>query len=62
MKTNDEQILAAYEMFEDAEPDISTERLLQQVADSCRCDVDRVVDALFRRHKQEEKAKKGAAK
>jgi hypothetical protein len=40
------EILAAYELFED--DDISTERLLQMVADYCECeDVGEVVDALW---------------
>lgn len=38
-------------MFEDDEPDISTERLLQQVADFCKCDVADVADALQRQTK-----------
>lgn len=43
------QILNAYDMFEEDEPDISTERLLQQTADFCECDVGDVADALLTR-------------
>ena len=38
------KILASYELHDD--DDISTERLLQMVADDCHCDVSDVVDAL----------------
>lgn len=37
-------ILTAYDMFDD--DDISTERLLAMVCDSCHCEVDDVIDAL----------------
>lgn len=39
-----EQILEAYDLFDDDE--ISTERLLAMVADYTGCDVDEVVDAI----------------
>ena len=39
-----EQILLSYEIHDD--DDISTERLLQMVADDCKCDVYEVVEAL----------------
>jgi hypothetical protein len=35
-------------MFEEGEPDISTERLLQQTADLSNCDVSEVVEALIK--------------
>ncbi len=38
------KILASYELHDD--DDISTERLLQMVADDCNCDVSNVVDVL----------------
>jgi hypothetical protein len=45
----DRNILASYEMFEESEPDISTERLLQQVADrDTGGNVDRVIAGLIR--------------
>lgn len=44
----DQRIRNAYRMFDGQEPDISTERLLQQVADFCNCDTCRVVEALMR--------------
>jgi len=40
-----EQILAAYEMFDDR--DISTERLLAMAADYIGCEIDDVVEALY---------------
>ena len=39
------QILATYDMYDDN--DISTERLLAMVCDSCNCDVEEVIDALI---------------
>lgn len=42
----DKKILATWDLHDDR--DISTERLLQMVADDCGCDTDRVVDALAR--------------
>ena len=42
-----EEILAAYDMYDD--DDISTERLLQMVADHCNVDYSDVVDALAQR-------------
>lgn len=41
-------------MFEENEPDISTERLMAQTADFCKCDVSDVADALY----AQEEAKK----
>lgn len=41
------KILSMYDTIESAEPDISTERLLQQTADACKVTVDEVVDALY---------------
>jgi len=38
------RILASYEYHDD--DDISTERLLQMVADDCHCDISDVIDAL----------------
>ena len=43
-KPSPNYIMGVYEMFDD--DDISTERLLAMVADSCGCDVDDVVEAL----------------
>lgn len=40
-----EEILAVYESMDDN--DISTERLLQIVADMCNCEIDDVIDALI---------------
>ena len=39
-----EEILAVYESMDDN--NISTERLLQIVADMCDCEIDDVIDAL----------------
>lgn len=38
------QILVSYELHDDDE--ISTERLLQMIADDCDCDVSEVVEAI----------------
>ena len=46
MATN-EEILAAYDMLDD--DDISTERLIQMVADHCEVEYIDVVDALAQR-------------
>lgn len=54
MKPTHSKILSAWEMFEEAEPDISTERLIQQVADHCKCDPDDVVESLYRTRNQRE--------
>ena len=43
-KNKIDKILASYELHDD--DDISTERLLQMVADDCHCDVSDVVNAL----------------
>lgn len=40
-----EEILAVYESMDDN--DISTECLLQIVADMCNCEIDDVIDALI---------------
>lgn len=40
-----DKVLAVYEMLDD--DDISTQRLLMMVADTCDCEVDDVVDALI---------------
>lgn len=40
-----EEILAVYESMDDN--NISTERLLQIVADICNCEIDEVIDALI---------------
>ena len=39
-----QQIIQMYNYFESIEPDISTERLFQQVADACKVEVDDVVE------------------
>lgn len=44
LTTEQEAICNAYDMLND--DDISTERLLQMVADHCDCDTGDVVDAL----------------
>lgn len=41
-------ILGIYDALEASEPDISTERLLEQTAVSAHCHIDRVLDALRR--------------
>jgi len=40
------QIVNCYTRLEDAEPDISTERLLEMVSQECGCDNADVCDAL----------------
>lgn len=35
-------------MFEELDPDISTELLTQQVADKCHCQTDRVLTGMIR--------------
>ena len=45
MTRKEAQILASYDLHDD--DDISTERLLQMVADDCRCDIIDVVDVLY---------------
>lgn len=45
----DEDILAAWKMYEEAEPDISTERLLEMTAWFCHCDAGDVADVLYRK-------------
>jgi len=44
----DKLIIAAWEVIEDAEPDISTERLMAMVEDDTGADIFRIVDALER--------------
>jgi len=41
-----QQIVAFYDLIEDGEPDISTERLLAMTANAASCDVDDVIEAL----------------
>ena len=43
-KSKKEEIRAAWELLDDG--DISTERLLQMVADACSCTVSEVVEAV----------------
>lgn len=47
------RIVNNWEMFEAAEPDISTERLMQMTADASKCDVADVSDALHQRQQEE---------
>ena len=44
MSKKEARILASYDMHDD--DDISTEMLLQMVADDCRCDIMDVIDVL----------------
>ncbi len=53
MNMTTEQIIEAYTAFEDAEPDISTERLLAMTAQACQCDVGDVAEALLHDQKSE---------
>lgn len=46
-RMTDLQIVTTWNMFEEAEPGISTERLMQQTADRCRCDAADVSEALW---------------
>lgn len=46
-------ILTTYDMFDD--DDISTERLLAMVCDSCHCEVDDVINALMQAGRLKEK-------
>jgi len=41
-----DKVLAAYDSFEEAEPDISTERLLSMTADSTGLTIENVIAAL----------------
>lgn len=41
------RIVNTWNMFEENEPDISTERLITMVANHCHCDEGTVVDALW---------------
>jgi hypothetical protein len=41
-----QQIVAFYDLIEDGEPEISTERLLAMSASAAGCDVDDVIEAL----------------
>lgn len=41
------RIWEAWFAIEDGEPDISTEQLMQRVADQCNCDHGDVAEALF---------------
>lgn len=51
MAERDAVIVGIYDAIEDGDPDISTEHLLQQTADSAHCEVDRVVSALRRQER-----------
>lgn len=42
-----EKVRDTWDMFEAAEPDISTERLIAMVGDYCKCDASDVCEALF---------------
>lgn len=54
-KSRAKRIVALYDMLEEREPDISTERLLQMTADGANClDVGEVVDALVMRGRYKE--------
>lgn len=44
MSKKEAHILASYDLHDD--DDISTERLLQMVADDCKCDIMDVIDVL----------------
>lgn len=44
----DEKIVAAWQRHEDAEPDISTERLIAMVGDDANAEVDEIMAALER--------------
>ena len=44
MSKKEARILASYDLHDDG--DISTERLLQMVADDCGCDIMDVIDVL----------------
>lgn len=46
-----EKVLSSYELHDSNE--ISTERLLQMVADDCECSVLEVVDILYEHSKEE---------
>ena len=48
VRRRDQKIVAAWNMFEEVEPDISTERLMAQVGDFCHVDAPRICDALQR--------------
>lgn len=41
-----EYIRGVYDVIEEGDPDISTERLLQMTADGCECDTGDVAEAL----------------
>lgn len=44
----DERILTAWDLIENDEPDISTERLIQMVCDTVGCEWSDVIDVLAR--------------
>ena len=46
MATTPAQVLAIWDAFEDADPDISTERLLAMTGDATGLDASGVIDAL----------------
>lgn len=48
VRKTDKRIKAAWKMFEEAEPDISTERLIAQVGQRCHVDAARVCEGMHR--------------
>jgi hypothetical protein len=42
------EIVAIYDAIEEGEEDISTEQLLQRTADTAKCDVDDVLEAMLK--------------
>lgn len=46
MSNKEKQILAVYEYYDT--DDYSTEMILQLVADTCKCDISDVIDALMK--------------
>lgn len=49
MTERQKQIVEAWDMFEEMEPDISTERLLAMVEDETGADAGEIVDAISAR-------------
>ena len=54
MTKKQKQIIAAWDMFEDLEPDISTERLYAMVDSYTGFDTDEITEALYAEHLEEE--------
>ena len=54
--TDKSKILASYDLHDSNE--ISTERLLQMVADDCNCSVTHVVDVLYEEYGKEKQNEK----